>query len=363
MSTFGKAIPVNLFGESHGKAIGITINNLPGGIELDLDRIHNELFKRRPKSNLSTPRREQDELTFLSGYFEGKTTGTPLTIVINNLDTRSRDYTPNILRPSHADYTSHMKYNQSQDYRGGGHFSGRLTTPIVILGAIASQILEQKGIIIASHINSIKDQNDLSFSDFNPTSEDLKKLLQSDFPLINEDNKTLFEEVILNAKANKNSVGGTIETCILNVPVGYGDPFFDSIESILAHLLFSVPAIKGVEFGKGFDITKLFGSEANDSFTVENGNITTKTNNSGGIQGGISNGMPITFKVAVKPTASIGVPQETVDIESMTPTVLELKGRHDPCIVHRVVHVINAITAYGILEVMTRKEGHSWINS
>ncbi len=363
MSTFGNAIPVNLFGESHGKAIGITINNLPGGIELDLEKIHQELFKRRPKSNLSTPRREQDEIEFLSGYFNGKTTGTPLTVVIRNMDTRSRDYTPNILRPSHADYTAHMKYNQSQDYRGGGHFSGRLTAPIIILGAIASQLLEQKGILVASHINSIKDQEDLNFEDIPLSNEILKKLLQSDFPLINEDNKSSFEEVILNAKANKNSVGGTIETCILNLPVGYGDPFFDSVESVLAHLLFSVPAIKGVEFGKGFAITKLHGSEANDSFVLEDGKISTRTNNSGGIQGGISNGMPIIFKVAVKPTASIGVPQDTVDIEKMESTVLELKGRHDPCIVHRVVHVINAITAYGILDIMARKEGLSWINS
>lgn len=363
MSTFGKAIPVNIFGESHGKAIGVTINNLPGGITLDLDRIHHELFKRRPKSKLSTPRREQDEIEFLSGYFNGKTTGTPLTVVIHNLDTRSRDYTPNILRPSHADYTAHVKYNKSEDYRGGGHFSGRLTATIIILGAIAAQILEQKGIIIASHINSIKDQNDLSFAEVTPNDELLKTLLQSDFPLINEDNKSLFEEIILNAKANKNSVGGTIETCILNMPVGFGNPFFDSIESVLSHLLFSVPAIKGVEFGKGFDITKMLGSEANDSFYVEDNTIKTKSNNSGGIQGGISNGMPITFKVAVKPTASIGVAQETVDVETMENTILELKGRHDPCIVHRVVHVINAITAYGILEIITRKEGTSWINS
>lgn len=363
MSTFGKAIPVNLFGESHGKAIGITINNLPGGIELDIERINRELLKRRPKSNLSTPRREQDEIEFLSGYFNGKTTGTPLTVVIHNMDTRSRDYTPSILRPSHADYTAHVKYNQSQDYRGGGHFSGRITAPIIILGAIASQILEQKNIQVASHINSIKDQYDLSFEDVFPTSDVLKTLLQSDFPLINEENESLFEEVILDAKSNKNSVGGTIETCVLNLPAGLGNPFFESIESVLSHLLFSVPAIKGVEFGKGFDITTMFGSEANDSFKVEEGIITTRTNNSGGIQGGISNGMPITFKVAVKPTASIGLPQETVNIETMEPTTLELKGRHDPCIVHRVVHVINAITAYGILEIMARKEGLSWINS
>ena len=363
MSTFGKAIPINLFGESHGKAVGITINNLPGGIKLDIEKINQELFKRRPKSNLSTPRREKDEIVFLSGFFNGKTTGTPLTVVIHNNDTRSRDYTPNILRPSHADYTAHIKYNQSQDYRGGGHFSGRLTTPLVILGAIAQQVLEQRGIIVASHINSIKDIKDLTFSETTISEEVLRKLQQSDFPLINEDKKSIFEEVILNAKANKNSVGGTIETCILNLPVGYGDPFFESVESVLAQLLFSVPAIKGIEFGKGFDITKLFGSEANDSFQIKDGIISTKSNHSGGIQGGISNGMPITFKVAVKPTSSIGIPQETINLETMSPTILELQGRHDPCIVHRVIHVINAITAYGILEIMARKEGLLWINS
>ena len=363
MSTFGNSIPVNIFGESHGKAIGITINNLPGGIELDLIRIKKELYKRRPKSKLSTPRREQDELEFLSWYFQGKTTGSPLTIIIPNNDTRSRDYTPNILRPSHADYTSYVKYNGAQDYRGGGHFSGRLTATIIILGAIASQILEQKGILVASHIHSIKDKNDKSFAEVNLNTDTLKRLLQSDFPLLKEENKSEFEEIILNAKTNENSVGGTIETCILNLPAGYGDPFFDSVESVLSHLLFSVPAIKGVEFGKGFDITKLFGSEANDPFQVKDGKIFTKSNNSGGIQGGISNGMPIIFKVAVKPTASIGLTQETVDIDTMKPVSLDLKGRHDPCIVHRVVHVINAITAYGILEIIARKEGTSWINS
>lgn len=361
MSTFGKAIEVNLFGESHGKSIGIIINNLPAGIELDLDAINESLYKRRPKSKLSTPRQEQDEYEIISGYFNGLTTGSPLTFVIQNKDTRSADYSPNILRPSHADYTSHIKYRGKQDYRGGGHFSGRITAPLMILGAISAQLLAQKGIVIGSHIASIKDQNDKLFSDFESTIDMLKTLNASQFPLLDSLQTEKFEAVILNALKEKDSVGGTIETMVLGLTSGYGDPFFESIESVISHLMFSIPAVKGIEFGKGFDITKMFGSEANDNFYIDNGEIKTKTNNSGGIQGGISNGMPITFKVAIKPTPSIGKTQNTVDIASMEEVELNLEGRHDPAIVNRVVHVINAVTSYAILELIVRNEGYSWI--
>lgn len=361
MSTYGKAIPINLFGESHGKGIGIIINNLPAGITFDFDKINNDLSKRRPKSNISTSRQEKDNFDIVSGYFDNHTTGTPLTILIKNEDTRSKDYQPNILRPSHADYTAHIKHNGYQDFRGGGHFSGRITAPIVILGSICSQILAQKGIIIGSHINSIKDITDLSFNDLEPTKEVLKNLLSSDFPILDSSKEEELKSVILSAKAQNNSVGGTIETIILGIPPGLGEPFFDSIESTLSHLLFSIPAVKGLEFGKGFKITELFGSEANDLFMMDNGSIKTMTNNSGGIQGGITNGMPIQFKVAIKPTASIGLEQKTVDLNTMKDITFKLKGRHDPCIVHRVVHVINAITAYGILETIVRKEGTTWI--
>lgn len=361
MSTFGKAIEINLFGESHGDSIGIVINNLPAGIKLDFTNIDHELYKRRPKSSLSTPRREKDEYKIISGYYNNFTTGTPLTIVIQNSDTKSKDYNPEILRPSHADYTSHVKYNGFQDYRGSGHFSGRITTPLVILGAISNQLLLQKGIIVGSHINSIKDINDKEFSDFDSFESILKTLNSSDFPVLNVDIIDSYKKVILDAKNNQNSVGGVIETMIHGLNPGYGNPFFNSIESTLAHLLFSVPAVKGVEFGKGFDITKLFGSEANDEFYIDNAIVKTKTNNSGGIQGGISNGMPITFKTAIKPTASIGLPQKTVNISTMKETTFSLVGRHDPAIVHRVIHVINAITSYAILEIICRKEGFSWI--
>jgi chorismate synthase len=361
MSTYGTMIPINLFGESHGEAIGIVINNLPAGIKLDLEAINYALTLRRPKSNLSTPRQEQDEYEFLSGFFNGVTTGSPLTIIIKNKDKRSRDYTPNVMRPSHADFPAHIKYNGHEDYRGGGHFSGRITAPLMILGAISKQILQQKDIIIGSHIRSIKDVEDTNFEDITLQKEVLEKLLLSDFPIINANIKKAMESVIIDAKNNQNSVGGVVETAILGIAPGYGEPFFDSVESTISHLIFSVPAIKGIAFGKGFDITKLYGSESNDSLYVENGTIKTKTNHSGGINGGITNGMPIVFKTAVKPTSSVGLEQDTVDIESMTNVKHQIQGRHDPCIVHRVIHVINAITAYAVLEVIARKEGLTWV--
>lgn len=362
MSTYGTNIKVSLFGESHGRGIGITIHNLPAGIELDLQEIERQLLLRRPKSNLSTPRQEQDSYEFISGYFNGKTTGSPLTIIIYNNDTRSRDYDPNTLRPSHADYAAHIKYNGFQDYRGGGHFSGRITAPLMILGSIAKQILAKKNIVIGSHINSIKDVSENSFIEFEPTRDILKTLLLSDFPTLDSSKAEDFKNIILTAKDNHDSVGGTVETCILGIDGGYGDPFFDSIESTLSHLLFSVPAVKGVSFGLGFDITTKYGSEVNDPFIVEKGLIKTSKNNSGGIQGGITNGMPIIFKTAIKPTASIGKAQNTVNIESKEEVILELQGRHDPCIVHRVIHVINAITAYGVLEAIARREGTTWMS-
>ncbi|MBN2604441.1 MAG: chorismate synthase [Bacilli bacterium] len=361
MSTFGKMIEISLFGESHGKAIGIVISNLPGGIKINFDRINFDLQKRRPKSNISTSRQEKDLFQVVSGCLNGYTTGSPLTFIIPNSDTRSKDYQPNILRPSHADYTAKIKYNSFEDYRGGGHFSGRITTPLVILGSICSQLLERKGIEIGSHVSSIKDCNDEVFGIENISNDLLKRLNLSDFPVINDSILESYKEIILQAKDANDSVGGTIETAIVGIEPGYGDPFFESIESLLSHLLFSIPAVKGVEFGKGFEITNLYGSEANDNFYIDNGIIKTKTNNSGGIQGGISNGMPILFKVAIKPTASIGKPQHTVDFESMTETTLNLVGRHDPSIVPRVIHVVNAITAYAVLELITRKDGFSWI--
>lgn len=360
MSVFGQAIKISLFGESHGKMIGITIHNLPAGMRIPIKRMSELLTKRRGNKALSTPRREPDPFEIVTGYFKGYTTGAPLTILIPNTDTRSKDYTPEILRPSHADLTAHVKYEGYQDYRGSGHFSGRLTAMIVILGAIAEDALKKKGIQIASHLASIHTNEDVRFPT-NISDELIKRLNQSDFPVIDETKEAVFKEAILSAKAQKDSVGGTIETAVVHIPKGYGEPFFDSMESILSHLIFSVPAVKGLSFGEGFHITKLFGSEANDPIRIHDGNITMTKNNSGGIQGGITNGMPITFTVAIKPTASIGKPQQTVNMDTMQETTLELVGRHDPSIVPRVLPVINAITAYAVMEMICRNEGTKWM--
>jgi chorismate synthase len=357
---FGQQIKISLFGESHGKMIGITIHHLPAGLRLPIKRMSDLLTRRRGDESLSTPRREPDPFEIVTGYFKGRTTGAPLTIMIPNKDTRSKDYTPEILRPSHADLTSHEKYSGHQDYRGSGHFSGRLTAMIVILGAIAEDILSKRGILIGSHLASIHQHQDDPFP-LNISDDLIQRLNQSRFPLINQANEDVFKETILQAKAQKDSVGGTVETAIINMPRGYGEPFFDSMESILSHLIFSVPAVKGIEFGEGFNITKLYGSEANDPIRIEDGKITMTKNNSGGIQGGITNGMPITFKVAIKPTASIGKPQQTVNLKTQKNTTLELVGRHDPSIVPRVLPVINAITAYAVLEMICRNEGTSWM--
>jgi chorismate synthase len=361
MSTFGRVIHISLFGESHGEAVGVVISNLPSGLSLDKSLISNALFKRRPKSKLSTSRQEKDEYKIISGYFNNKTTGTPLTIIIPNEDTRSKDYTPEVLRPSHADYTGRTKYENYNDYRGSGHFSGRLTAPLVILGAICEQILKNKGITIASHISSIKNLSDVPFNEQNTTYDNLKTLNLSDFPVINTKIADKFKQLITEAKENNDSVGGTIETAVLGLNPGYGEPFFDSVESILSHLIFSIPGVKGIEFGKGFAISELYGSEANDQFFIENGNVKTKTNNSGGIQGGISNGMPIIFKTAIKPTSSIGKRQTTVNIETLEEVTIELKGRHDPAIVHRAVHVVTAMANYALLEIIVRSEGTKWM--
>jgi len=361
MSSFGQVIHIDLFGESHGEAIGLVIHNLPAGLQLDKERISKALYKRRPKSKLSTARQEQDEYQIISGYFNDKTTGTPLTIIIPNTDTRSRDYSPEILRPSHSDYTAHIRYDGYHDYRGGGHFSGRLTAPLVILGAICESILNDHEIQIGSHISSIKDVSDAEFSSIELNKEVLESLNSSDFPTIDNAVVNQYQQIILDAKANQDSVGGTIETAVIGVPAGYGTPFFEKVESILSHLLFSIPAVKGLEFGDGFAMTRKLGSETNDPFILENGSIKTSSNHSGGLQGGITNGMPIVFRTAIKPTSSIGKPQQTVNIDTMEAITLELKGRHDPAIVHRVIHVINAITSYAILELIVRQEGPKWM--
>lgn len=352
---WGSKIKLSIFGESHGNAIGITIDGLPAGFSIDMDKIMMEMSRRAPgKSSLSTPRKESDIPEILSGYFEGKTTGTPLCAIIRNSNTKSKDYSKlkDVMRPGHADYTGAVRYKGFNDYRGGGHFSGRITAPLVFAGAICKQILEVKGIIVSAHINSIGKIKDCSFLESDISDELLNSFKENELPLINTKLEDEMRQEILSTRSSGDSIGGTIECAILGVSPGIGDPFFDSVESTLAHLMFSVPAVKGIEFGKGFDISKMRGSEANDEYYLENGNIKTKTNNNGGILGGITNGMPIIFNVAIKPTASIFKEQNTVNIVTMEETTLCIEGRHDPCIVQRSLPVIEAVAAIGITELM-----------
>jgi len=354
---WGNKIKLSIFGESHGKAIGIVIDGLKSGIEIDIEYIKNEMKRRAPgASPLSTPRKETDKFDILSGYFNGRTTGTPLSAIILNNNTRSGDYekTASLLRPGHADFTGNIRYRGFNDYRGGGHFSGRITAPLVFAGAICKKILEDKGILIGSHIKSIGTIEDGScFDPVSISKESILKLSKSKFPVLDEVKGKDMEESILKIKEEGDSVGGVIETVVVNLPPGIGDPFFDSVESSISHLLFSIPAVKGVEFGEGFKIASMKGSEANDEYYIsEESTMKTYTNNNGGVLGGITNGMPVIFRTAIKPTPSIAKTQKTVDIKKKQNTFLKIQGRHDPCIVPRAVPVVEAVAAIGILNLM-----------
>ncbi len=357
--TWGNNLKISIFGESHGKAIGINIDGLRAGILLDLDYIRKEMQRRAPGNNeLSTPRKEEDEFEILSGCFEGRTTGTPLCAVIYNADKKSGDYTKlkNIMRPSHGDYTGYVKYGGFNDYRGGGHFSGRLTAPLVFAGAICRQLLENRGITIGSHIRSIGEEQDELFDAVNVGAGILKELASRPVPVLDSSIEAPMKEIISRAKERKDSVGGVVETAVLGMEPGIGEPFFDSVESTLAHLIFSIPGVKGLEFGAGFDISKMHGSTANDEYYMDGDKVRTYSNNNGGILGGITDGMPLIFRTAFKPTASIGRLQRTIDIENRTNTEIEVQGRHDPCIVPRAVPVIEAVTAIALLDLIMQGE-------
>lgn len=352
---WGTKIKYSIFGESHGKAIGITIDGLPSGVELDLEEINREMLRRAPgKNKLSTPRQEKDQYEIVSGYFNGRTTGTPLCAIIRNSDQHSKDYekTKDLMRPGHADYTGFIRYGGFNDYRGGGHFSGRITAPIVFAGAVAKQVLSKKEIIIGSHIKSIRTVEEDFFSGVNINRSILEELSHKEFPTLDEEKGLTMQEEILKAREELDSVGGVVECAILNLPPGIGSPFFGSVESILSSLLFSIPAVKGVEFGEGFNIAKMKGSEANDEFYSVGDKIKTYSNNNGGILGGITSGMPVVFRVAFKPTPSIAKEQKTVDISKNEDAIIKVEGRHDPCIVQRAVPVVEAVAAMGILEML-----------
>ncbi len=351
-NTFGTAFQVTLFGESHGESIGVVIDGIPAGIALDIPFIKNQMEKRKPKGKISTQRHEEDKIHIISGFFEGYTTGSPLCILIKNNHQRSKDYekTKYLMRPSHADYTAYVKYNGFQDYRGGGHFSGRITAPLVAAGAIALQILKENNIHIATHILQCHHIRDESFSsDDTYLQKQLNTIKKKDFPVLNDNIAKNIMNCIEQKALQRDSVGGILESVIMGVPAGLGEPFFDSLESSLSHLLFSVPAIKGVEFGLGFHFASKSGSEVNDCFYYDCG-IKTKSNHNGGINGGISNGMPILIKSVVKPTSSIFQKQSTVNIKTNENTSLQIEGRHDPAIIHRACIIVDSVLAIGILD-------------
>jgi chorismate synthase len=351
--TWGKNIKYTIFGESHGEGIGIVIDNLPPGLELHISKIKLELQRRQPGSNdFVTSRKEADEFEILSGIFNHRTTGAPLCCFIKNTGHQSSDYdrTKDLIRPSHADYTAYIKYKGFNDYRGGGHFSGRLTAAIVFAGAVAKQILSEHNISIISHIYKIGNLCDSSLCNKDLSIEDFSHLTSMSFPTIDVSIGAVMQQRISDVKALGDSIGGIVETAILNLPAGLGSPFFDSLESTIAHLMFSIPGMKGIEFGSGFDLAEMKGSEANDHFYMEDSKICTLTNHNGGILGGISTGMPLVFKTVFKPTPSIALEQNTVNIKQLQNTKLNLIGRHDPCIVPRALPVVEAAAAMSILD-------------
>lgn len=353
-NTFGQSIGVTVFGESHGEAIGAVIDGLAPGISVDNDFISHQLSKRRPQGKTDTPRVEMDEYKILSGVFNGKTTGTPIAIVIPNENTKSRDYCYGVARPSHADYSAFCKYHGYEDYRGGGHFSGRITAAIVAAGAIAIKALEGLNIKIGTHILKCAGVSDRAFCDLD---SDINHLNKATFPTLSQDAEAKMTKKILEARESCDSVGGILQTVVTGMPEGVGEPWFDSVESLLSHALFSIGGVKGVEFGAGFAMADMTGSEANDAFEMSNGRVIAKTNNNGGINGGITNGMPIVFSVAVKPTPSIAQKQSTIDFLKNEDKELEIKGRHDPAIVRRACVVVDSITALTLADMLAQRYG------
>lgn len=355
MSFYGEKIKLTVFGESHGEAIGAVIAGVPAGFKIEMDKVLIQMSRRAPgKDKTATPRLEKDFPEVKSGILNGVTTGAPIACVIENTNTKSKDYS-NLLdtpRPSHSDYAAFIKYGGNNDIRGGGHFSGRLTAPIVFAGAVIRQILEQKGIKIAAHISSIGKARDEKFNPVDIDDALIERLNSETFALIDGSKEELMRAEVEAARMNLDSVGGTVECVITGVPAGIGGPLFDGIEGALAKTVFGIPAVKGVEFGAGFKSSELLGSENNDEFSFKDGKVVTETNNSGGILGGISSGMPIIFRAAFKPTPSIAKAQKTVNLKTGENTTLEIKGRHDPCIVPRAVPVVEAAAAIAIFDLI-----------
>lgn len=358
---FGKNFKVTLFGQSHSEEIGIIIDGISAGYKINKDLIRKNLDRRRPgKNKFSTARKEDDDFKIVSGEVDGLTCGTPICAIIENKDQRSRDY-DNLKdrpRPSHADYPAYVKFKGFNDMRGGGQFSGRMTAPIVIAGSIAEDLLLKRDIKIYTRIKSIGDEEDVKLELRDINEDKLSNLKNEDFPVFDHEVREKMEGEILKAKEDGDSIGGIVETFILNMPVGIGEPFFDSIESVISHAVFSVPGIKGIEFGSGFAASKMRGSLHNDEYYYENGEVKTKSNNNGGIIGGLSTSMPIIFRTAVKPTSSISKTQSTISLKDKKDVDLKVVGRHDPSIVPRALVAIEMITAVAILDLLM--EGERW---
>ena len=347
MSSFwNNRISISIFGESHGTSIGVVMDNLPPGEYIDMEKVLQFMARRAPKKDgTTTPRSEKDLPQVQSGMLNNRTTGVPLCAIIQNTDTRSKDYSnlERLPRPGHADYTGAMRYRGFQDVRGGGHFSGRLTAPLCFAGAICGQILERRGIYTGAHIAAIHGVEDDAFSETDVSRADILAVREKPFAVINDAQGEIMQEDIRNAGKGGESLGGLIECAVVYMPAGVGSPMFQGLENTIAQLIFGIPAVKGLEFGAGFQVAEMVGSQNNDPFYIdENGHVKTKTNHHGGILGGISSGMPIILRVAIKPTASIAKPQETVDFRAGTNEILQIHGRHDPCIVPRAVPCVEA---------------------
>ena len=358
-NTFGTSVSVTLFGESHGPEIGAVIDCLAPGLPVDEAFIASQLTLRRPAGRISTARQEADAFRIVSGVFEGRTTGTPLTILIPNADTRSGDYQRGPARPGHADLAAYAKYHGFEDYRGGGHFSGRVTAALVAAGAVVLPALKAKGILIGTHIARCAGINDAPFG--SDLAADLEKLNALPFAVLDEGSGEQMRAAIENAASNGDSVGGVLETAVTGLPAGVGEPWFDTVEGVLSHALFSVPAVKGVSFGDGFALADMTGSTANDPVRMENGKPVTVTNHNGGVNGGITNGMPLLFRCAVKPTPSIALEQQTVNPLTGEETTLAIKGRHDPAIVHRARIVVDSVITLALCDLLALRFGTDYL--
>ena len=359
-NTLGKIARLTLFGESHGKYIGAVLDGLPAGVPVAEGDVRAALDARRPAGAISTARRETDEFEIVSGVYNGYTSGSPLCIIIPNADTRSVDYTsaPRLARPGHADFTSNARNAGFEDFRGGGHFSGRLTAPIVALGAVVRSALEAKGVYIGTHILSIGSESERRFSG---GADEVMALRGDPFPTLDKGSKEKMRRVIEAAKSDGDSVGGVLECAVCGVPAGVGDPWFGSVEGVISNAVFSVPAIKGIEFGAGFALSSMRGSEANDPFVVADGTVATLTDNCGGVLGGLSTGGMIVFRAAVKPTPTISKEQQTVDLVTGEAAVIAAKGRHDPCIVHRAACVVSSVTALAVADMLAARFGEEYL--